>query len=54
MEVKNICWAMYFAKTATALPYVTSLTEKCQTETALLYVMDTLNPEKPRENGGSP
>lgn len=48
MEVKKILWPTDFSKNAAqALPYVTSLTEKYQTEIHLLYVMETLGPDVP-------
>ena len=46
MEVKEILWPTDFSKNAAqALPYVTSLTEKYQTEIHLLYVLEALEPE---------
>jgi nucleotide-binding universal stress UspA family protein len=46
MEVKRILWPTDFSENAAqALPYVTSLTEKYQTEVHLLYIMKTFEPE---------
>ena len=46
MEVKKLLWPTDFSKNAAqALPYVTSLTDKYQTEIHLLYVMEALEPE---------
>ena len=48
MQIKRILWPTDFSKNAAqALPYVTSLTEKYQTEIHLLYVMETLEPDMP-------
>ncbi|MBW1770656.1 MAG: universal stress protein [Deltaproteobacteria bacterium] len=48
MEVKRILWPTDFSKNAAhALPYVTSLTDKYQTEIHLLYVMEALKPDIP-------
>ena len=48
MEVKRILWPTDFSKNAAqTLPYVTSLTEKYQTEIHLLYVMQALEPDVP-------
>jgi nucleotide-binding universal stress UspA family protein len=43
MDVKKLLWPTDFSKNAAqALPYVTSLTEKYQTEVHVLYVIDDL------------
>lgn len=43
MEMKKVLWPTDFSKNASAaLPYVTSLTEKYQTEIHILYVIDDL------------
>lgn len=43
MELKKILWPTDFSKNAAqALPYVTSLTEKYQTEVHVLHVMEEL------------
>ena len=43
MEVKKVLWPTDFSKNASqALPYVTSLTEKFETEVHVLYVIDDL------------
>ena len=48
MEFRKILWPTDFSKNAAqALPYVTSLTEKYQTEIHLLYVMQALEPDVP-------
>ena len=48
MEVKKILWPTDFSEnSASALPYVGSLTEKYQTEIHLLYVIEDLVPHKP-------
>ena len=48
MEVKKILWPTDFSEnSASALPYVGSLTEKYQTEIHLLYVIEDLTPHKP-------
>ena len=48
MQVKRILWPTDFSKNAAhALPYVTSLTDKYQTEIHLLYVMESLKPDIP-------
>ena len=45
MEVKRILWPTDFSKNAAwALPYVTSLTEKYETEIHVLYVIEELVP----------
>jgi nucleotide-binding universal stress UspA family protein len=45
MEVKKILWPTDFSKNAArALPYVTSLTEKYETEIHVLYVIEELVP----------
>ena len=49
MDVKKVLWPTDFSKNAAeALPYVTSLTEKFQTEVHVLYVIDDLgHPDDP-------
>ena len=48
MEVKKILWPTDFSEnSASAIPYVASLTEKYQTEIHLLYVIEDLAPHKP-------
>jgi len=48
MEVKKILWPTDFSKNAAAaLPYVTSLTEKYQTEIHVLYVIEELAYHEP-------
>ena len=49
MDVKRVLWPTDFSKNAAeALPYVTSLTEKFQTEVHVLYVIDDLgHPDDP-------
>ena len=49
MDVKKLLWPTDFSKNAAeALPYVTSLTEKFQTEVHVLYVIDDLgHPDDP-------
>jgi len=48
MEPKKILWPTDFSKNAAqTLPYVTSLTEKYQTEIHLLYVIGDLAPNEP-------
>ena len=48
MEVKRILWPTDFSKNAAwALPYVTSLTEKYETEIHVLYVIEELVPHEP-------
>jgi len=49
MDLKKVLWPTDFSKNAAeALPYVTSLTEKFQTEVHVLYVIDDLgHPDDP-------
>ena len=48
MEVKKILWPTDFSKNgARALPYVTSLTEKYETEIHVLYVIEDLAHHEP-------
>ncbi len=48
MEVKRILWPTDFSKNAAwALPYVTSLTEKYETEIHVLYVIEELVSPEP-------
>lgn len=43
MEIKKLLWPTDFSRNSSAaLPYVTSLTEKYQTEVHILYVIDDL------------
>jgi nucleotide-binding universal stress UspA family protein len=48
MEIKKILWPTDFSEnSASALPYVESLTEKYETEIHLLYVIDDMAPNRP-------
>jgi nucleotide-binding universal stress UspA family protein len=48
MEVKKVLWPTDFSKNADkALPYVTSLSEKYQTEVHVLYVIEDLGHHEP-------
>jgi nucleotide-binding universal stress UspA family protein len=55
MEVKRILWPTDFSENAAkALPYVTSLTEKYQTEIHVLYVIECVFPGLPHHEPGHP
>lgn len=48
MEVKRVLWPTDFSKNAAqALPYVTWLGEKFQTEVHVVYVIDELGNHEP-------
>lgn len=53
MVVKKILWPTDFSENAAkALPYVTSFTEKYQTEIHVLYVIECIFPEMPHHESG--